>query len=164
MLAVSGPGARSSARQKLCAHPSCFSSASSRLQLGGSCFGSGDSFAWGRLHSLMGSSTGRAGRGEHKRWRLLSANAKCIHFCMPNVLTVRLPSSLLAKVDRKAAALGRARAEHVRQVLEADVAAGAPRPKRFACLSLKGRYALGRGSDNAAVRRALTRPGYEEDR
>ena len=83
---------------------------------------------------------------------------------MPNVLTVRLPSSLLAKVDRKAAALGRARAEHVRQVLEADVAAGAPRRRRFACLSLKGRYALGRGSDNAAVRRALARRAYEKSR
>ena len=43
---------------------------------------------------------------------------------MPNVLTVRLPSALLAKVDRKAAALGRARAEHVRQVLEEDAAGG----------------------------------------
>jgi predicted transcriptional regulator len=55
---------------------------------------------------------------------------------MPNVLTVRLPSSLLAKLDRKAAALGRARAEHVRQVLEADVAGPEPKPKRFACLSM----------------------------
>src|SRR6516164_3610839 len=63
-----------------------------------------------------------------------------IHFCMANVLTVRLPSSLLAKVDRKAASLGRRRAEHVRQVLEADVAHGEARPKRFALLSLKGRH------------------------
>jgi hypothetical protein len=83
---------------------------------------------------------------------------------MPNVLTVRLPSSLLAKVDRKAAALGRARAEHVRQLLEADVAAVPASAKRFACLSLKGRYALGRGSNNAAVRRALARRTHEEDR
>jgi hypothetical protein len=83
---------------------------------------------------------------------------------MPNVLTVRLPSSLLAKVDRKAAALGRARAEHVRQVLEEDVAAGAPKPRRFACLALKGRYALGRGSNNASVRRALARRAYAKDR
>ena len=83
---------------------------------------------------------------------------------MPNVLTVRLPSSLLAKVDRKAAALGRRRAEHVRQVLEADVAAGAPKPKRFACLSLGGRRAVGAGGDNASVRRALSRRAYEKDR
>jgi hypothetical protein len=83
---------------------------------------------------------------------------------MPNVLTVRLPGSLLAKVDRKAAALGRARAEHVRQVLEEDVAADVPKPRRFACLRLKGRYALGRGSDNATVRRALARQAYEKNR
>jgi hypothetical protein len=83
---------------------------------------------------------------------------------MPNVLTVRLPSSLLAKVDRKAAALGRARAEHVRQVLEEDVAMDIPKPRRFACLWLKGRYALGRGSDNAAVRRALARQANEKNR
>ena len=91
------------------------------------------------------------------RW--LPPRAGCIHFYMSNVLTVRLPRSLLAKVDRKAAALGRARAEHVRQVLEEDVAAGAPQLRRFACLSLKGRYALGGGSDNAAVRRRMRRPG-----
>src|SRR5437867_3211004 len=74
---------------------------------------------------------------------------------MANVLTIRLPSSLLAKVDRKAAALGRARAEHVRQVLEEDVASGHIRPKRFASLSLKGRYAQGGGSRDAATRRAM---------
>jgi hypothetical protein len=83
---------------------------------------------------------------------------------MSNVLTVRLLSSLLVKVDRKAAALGRTRAEYVRQVLEEDVAAGAPQPRRFACLSLKGRYALGGGSDNAAVRRALAGRAYEKNR
>jgi hypothetical protein len=98
-----------------------------------------------------------------RSWHLLLPRAGCIHLCMPNVLTVRLPSSLLAKVDRKAAALGRARAEHVRQVLEEDVAAGDSRPRRFASLSLKGRYALGRGSNNAAVRRALARRAYEKN-
>jgi hypothetical protein len=83
---------------------------------------------------------------------------------MANVLTVRLPSWLLAKVDRKAASLGRRRAEHVRQVLEADVGASEARPKRFASLSLRGRHALGRGSSNDAVRRALARRAYEENR
>jgi hypothetical protein len=82
---------------------------------------------------------------------------------MSNVLTVRVPHSLLTRLDRKAAALGRRRAEHVREVLEADLAAPPPKSKRFACLSLKGRYALGRGSDNAAVRKAL-RHRYEKNR
>ena len=79
------------------------------------------------------------------------------------VLTVRLSPPLLSRLDRKAAALGRTRAEHVRQVLEADLAAAQPKSKRFACLSLKGRYALGLGSDNAAVRKALRR-GHEKNR
>jgi hypothetical protein len=81
---------------------------------------------------------------------------------MPNVLTVRLPSSLLAKVDRKAASLGRARAEHVRQILEEDVAAGPPKPRRFACLSMSGKYSLDRRSDNEGVRQAL-RGRYEKN-
>ena len=83
---------------------------------------------------------------------------------MADVLTIRLPSSVLAKVDRKAASLGRSRAEHVRQVLEADAASLPRNPKRFASLGLKGRYALGRGSDNSAVRKALARRAYEKDR
>ena len=82
---------------------------------------------------------------------------------MPNVLTVRIPPPLLSRLDRKAAALGRTRAEHVRQVLEADLAAPQPKSKGFACLSLKGGYALGRGSDNAAVRKAFRR-AYEKNR
>ena len=83
---------------------------------------------------------------------------------MANVLTIRLPGSVLAKVDRKAASLGRSRAEHVRQVLEADAASLPRHPKRFASLALKGRYALGRGSDNSAVRKALARRAYEKNR
>src|SRR5204863_7271130 len=88
--------------------------------------------------------------GEQIGADLLLPKPWCIHLCMPNILTVRLPSSLLAKVDRKAAPLGRGRAEHVRQVLQEDVASGHRPSTRFASLSLKGRYALGRGSDNAA--------------
>jgi hypothetical protein len=45
----------------------------------------------------------------------------------------------------------------------AQLAAGAPQPRRFACLSLKGRYALGFGSDNAAVRRRGRRQGRPEE-
>jgi metal-responsive CopG/Arc/MetJ family transcriptional regulator len=96
--------------------------------------------------------------------RLRFFAGRCIHLCMANVLSVRLPGSLLAKVDRKAASLGRRRAEHVRQVLEADVASNPVKRKRFASLSLKGRYALGHGSDNAAVRQALARRAYEKNR
>ena len=83
---------------------------------------------------------------------------------MANVLTIRLPGSVLAKVDRKAASLGRSRAEHVRQVLEEDAASLPRRSKRFASLALKGRYTLGGGGYNAAVRKALARRAYEKDR
>jgi hypothetical protein len=76
--------------------------------------------------------------------------------CMSNVLALRLPKSLLAQLDRKATALGRTRAEHVRELIQADVAASKSKPKRFvACLALSGCYALGGGSDNISVRRAL---------
>jgi hypothetical protein len=83
---------------------------------------------------------------------------------MSTVLTVRVSPSLLSRLDRKAASLGRARAEHVREVLEQDLSSPAPRLKRFACLSLKGRYALGQGSDNPAVRRALRRRAHAKNR
>jgi metal-responsive CopG/Arc/MetJ family transcriptional regulator len=82
---------------------------------------------------------------------------------MTNVMTIRLPGSLLAGVDRKAAALGRSRTEHVRQLLEADVAKVEGKRKRFASLHLKGIYAIGRGSDNAAVRRAMAKRAHEKN-
>jgi hypothetical protein len=81
----------------------------------------------------------------------------CIQYSMSVVLTVRVPGSLMSKLDRKAAALGRVRAEHVRQLLEEDVSEPEPKRKRFACLSLIGKYSLGHGSDNEAVRQAFKR-------
>ncbi len=83
---------------------------------------------------------------------------------MSTVLTVRLPASLLSKLDRKVAALGRVRAEHVRQVLEADVARPGPKRRRFACLSLSGKYSLDRRSDNEGVRQALRRQYVKKNR
>jgi hypothetical protein len=83
---------------------------------------------------------------------------------MANVLTIRVPGSLLAGVDRKAAALGRTRAEHVRLLLEADIKKIESKPRRFASLALKGRYAKSHGSDNTAVRQAMARGAYEKNR
>ena len=111
---------------------------------------------------IAGSSPNR-GQIEDKGGRLLFARWRCIQIRMHSILTVRLPSELLARLDKKAAALGRPRAEHVRQVIEADLKTSDPKSKRFACLPLAGRYSLGRGSDNAAVRRAF-REAYEKDR
>jgi len=39
-----------------------------------------------------------------------------------------------------------------------------PRQARFASLALKGRYAIGNGSSNAAVRKALARRAHEQNR
>ena len=84
---------------------------------------------------------------------------------MTQVLTVRLAAGLLAKIDRRAAQEGRRRSDYVRRLIEKDARKPVKtRPARFACLHLKGRYALGRGSDNAAVRSALVRQAHEKDR
>lgn len=80
---------------------------------------------------------------------------------MQNVLTVRLPPALRAKLEKRAAALRRPVAEHVRQVLKADLQEPQPKPSRFVCLNLKGCYAIGHGSNNAAMRRALAKQREE---
>ena len=90
------------------------------------------------------------------------AFSRCIQYSMSVVLTVRVPGSLMSKLDRKAAALGRRRAEHVRQVLEEDVAEQEPKRRRFACLHLLGKYSVGRGSNNKAVREVFRQRFYEK--
>lgn len=81
---------------------------------------------------------------------------------MTEVLTVRLPAGLLAKIDERAAQQGCRRSDYVRRLIAKD----AEKPFRaisrhFACLHLKGRYALGHGGNNAAVRAALARRVYK---
>jgi hypothetical protein len=84
---------------------------------------------------------------------------------MTEVLTVRLPPGLLSKVDRRAAQHGRPRSEYVRHLIETDaVKPVKTNPSRFASLHLKGRHAIGRGSNNASVRAALARRAYEKNR
>jgi hypothetical protein len=68
----------------------------------------------------------------------------------------------MSKLDKKAASLGRVRAEHVRQVLEEDLSGPEPKPKRFACLHLSGKYSLGHGSDNKSIRETIRRRYYEK--
>ena len=55
---------------------------------------------------------------------------------------MRLPAPLPAKLDRKAASLGRSKTEHVRAILEADVLGRGQTPKRFTSLSLKAAMLL----------------------
>jgi Ribbon-helix-helix protein, copG family len=83
---------------------------------------------------------------------------------MTKVLTVRVPSGLLAKIDQRAAHEGRGRSEYVRRLIENHAQTDQLRKKtRFACLHLKGRYPVGRGSDNAAIRAAFKRRAHEKN-
>jgi bifunctional DNA-binding transcriptional regulator/antitoxin component of YhaV-PrlF toxin-antitoxin module len=63
-----------------------------------------------------------------------------------------------------AAALAAARPRRSKPGEAERIVARALRKVRFTCLSLNGRYALGGGGDNAAVRRALARRAYEKHR
>jgi hypothetical protein len=76
---------------------------------------------------------------------------------MSSMISIRLPLSLVAKLDERAASLGRTRAEQVRMLLEADTGTAADGSRRFVSRGLKGRYAIGDGSHNAGVRRAFAR-------
>jgi bifunctional DNA-binding transcriptional regulator/antitoxin component of YhaV-PrlF toxin-antitoxin module len=63
-----------------------------------------------------------------------------------------------------AAALAAARPRRSKPGEAERIVARALRKVRFTCLPLKGRYALGGGGDNTAVRRALARRAYEKNR
>lgn len=78
---------------------------------------------------------------------------------MSNVLTLRLPPAKLARVDRRAAELGRDRSGYVRALIDQDLEqpAGA-RPHRFASEDLIGAFDMGQGTaDNPTVRRLVRR-------
>ena len=83
---------------------------------------------------------------------------------MTEVLTVRLAGGLLAKVDQRAAQQGRPRSEYIRRLIEEDALKPVKKSARFASLQLKGRHAVGGGSDNSSVRAALARRAYEKNR
>jgi hypothetical protein len=85
-----------------------------------------------------------------------SGARKCIQYRMTTVLSVRLALKKMVELDRRASSSGMERSEYVRnlieQALEAKPAAGS---RRFSSMDLCGRYAIGAGSDNTAVRAAL---------
>lgn len=81
---------------------------------------------------------------------------------MTNVLSVRLPSAKMARLDQRAARNGVDRSEFVRRLIEEELERPVPKSKhrKFASMDLCGRYSIGSESDNAAVRAALAkRPG-----
>jgi hypothetical protein len=73
------------------------------------------------------------------------------------VLTIRMAPQKLAKLDRRAAELGRDRSGYVRSLIEQDLKS-APRPRKhvFASPDLVGCVATGiKSGDNATVRRVI---------
>ena len=74
---------------------------------------------------------------------------------MANILTLRLSPAKLARVDRRAAELGRDRSGYIRALIEQDLEQPAePRRRTFASDDLIGAFNLGNGTaDNATVHR-----------
>jgi hypothetical protein len=84
---------------------------------------------------------------------------------MSNVLTLRLSPAKLARVDRRAAELGRDRSGYVRALIDEDLhLPEGKRARRFASEDLIGAFHTGQGTaDNALVRR-LARQRLRERR
>lgn len=80
---------------------------------------------------------------------------------MTKVLTVRIPPSLLARAEAKAAALGLDRAKYVRSLIEGDLASGPEnRGRGFVSEDLVGIYTApepAQSATNASVRERLKR-------
>jgi hypothetical protein len=76
---------------------------------------------------------------------------------MASILTLRLPPAKLAKVDQRAAELGRDRSGYVRALIDQDLDRPAGRLRhRFASEDLIGAFDTGQGTaDNATVRRLV---------
>ena len=73
---------------------------------------------------------------------------------MANILTLRLPPAKLARVDQRAAELGRDRSGYVRALIDRDQEQPAPRWHKFASEDLIGAFNTSQGTaDNATVRR-----------
>jgi hypothetical protein len=88
---------------------------------------------------------------------------------MSTILTLRLSAAKLARVDRRAAEIGRDRSAYVRSLIDQDLdhTAGVSRHK-FASEDLIGAFNLGQGTvDNSTVRhlaRERLRRGREKNR
>lgn len=79
-----------------------------------------------------------------------------IRFCMTKILTLRLESELLGKVEARALQLGLDRAKYVRSLIEEDVAARSGVGHQFVSEDLAGMYeGTGFVADNPTVRSQL---------
>jgi hypothetical protein len=85
---------------------------------------------------------------------------------MPSVLTVRLSSEELGSCDAKATSMGLTRTDYVKHLIHRDLKekSGGTAKRRFASTDLIGKFSIGTGSTNTAVRSALARRAREKSR
>ena len=76
---------------------------------------------------------------------------------MANIVTLRLPPAKLARMDRRAAELGRDRSGYLRALIDRDLEQPAEQVRhKFASEDLIGAFNTGQGgADNATVRRLV---------
>ncbi len=75
---------------------------------------------------------------------------------MANILTIRLAPAKLARVDQRAAELGRDRSGYVRALIDKDLEQPIGHGHSFASEDLIGAFNTGQGTaDNAMVRRLV---------
>lgn len=85
---------------------------------------------------------------------------------MATVLSVRLTSEELGSCDAKATSMGLTRTDYVKHLIHRDLQEkpGRAAKRRFSSTDLIGKFAIGTGSTNAAVRAVLARRAHEESR
>ena len=85
---------------------------------------------------------------------------------MSSVLTVRLSSEEIGSCDAKATSMGLTRTDYVKHLIHRDLQEkpGRAAKRRFCSTDLIGKFAIGTGSTNAAVRSALVRRAHEKPR
>ena len=76
---------------------------------------------------------------------------------MASIVTLRLPPTKVARLDRRAAELGRDRSGYLRALIDQDLEQPAEQVRhRFASEDLIGAFSTGQGgADNATVRRVV---------
>jgi hypothetical protein len=85
---------------------------------------------------------------------------------MSTVLTVRLAESELGSCDARAAEMGLTRTDYIRYLIRQDLEQNPKksRRRRFASRDLVGKFSVGTGGSNAAVRLAVARRAREKSR
>jgi hypothetical protein len=85
---------------------------------------------------------------------------------MSTVLTVRLAEKELGSCDARAAEMGLTRTDYIRYLIRQDLEKSPRevRRRRFASRDLVGKFNIGAGSTNPAVRSAIVRRVREKSR